>query len=133
MVGSALAPLFTVLLALMGRRRRSDQEKDLERLMLRHPLHILARKQKTPIKVTRAEKRTLAVLAAPLNARTGRSARPLADLIGLFPPETGLKWHRERVRRTWTYPRMNQGGRPRIEPKVVALIVRLAPEHHRWG
>ena len=49
MVWSALAHLFTVLLALMGSRRRSDQDKDLEILILQHQLTMLMRKQNTPI------------------------------------------------------------------------------------
>ena len=102
MVWSALAPLFTVLLALMGSRRRSDQEKDLEILILQHQLNILARKQKKPIQATRAEKLTLAVLAAMLKARTGQPARTMVHLIRLFQPETVLKWHRALVRRKWT-------------------------------
>lgn len=133
MVWSALAHLFTVLLALIGSRRRSDQEKNLEILILQHQLNILVRKQKTPIKTTRAEKLTLAVLAATLKARTGPSARQRANLIRLFQPETVLRWHREVVRRKWTYRRQQQDGRPQIEPEMEALIVRLARENTRWG
>ena len=109
---SALAHLFTVLLALIGSRRRSDQEKDLEILILPHQLNILVRKQKKPIQTTRVEKRTLAVLAATRKACTGQPARTLVDQIRLFPPETVLRWHRELVRHKWTYPRKNKGGRP---------------------
>ena len=133
MVWSALAHLFTLLLALMSSRRRSDQEKDLEILILQHQLNILARKQKTPIKATRAEKLTMAVLTATLKTRTRQPAHQLGNLIRLFQPETVLKWHRELVRRKWTYTRKNNGGRPRIEPEIEALIVQLATENSRWG
>ena len=133
MVWSALAHLFTALLALIGNCRRSDQEKDLEILILQHQLNILVRKQKTPIKATRAEKLTLAVLAATLKARTGRPARTMANLIRLFQPETVLKWHRELVRRKWTYRNKNTGGRPRIDLEIEDLIVRLARENSCWG
>jgi hypothetical protein len=116
MVWSAFAHLFTVLLRLMSSRRHSDQEKDLEILILQHQLNLLIRKQKTPIKATRVEKLTLAVLAALLKVRTGRPARQMVHLIRLFQPETVLKWHQALVRRKWTYKRKTKGGRPRIEP-----------------
>jgi transposase InsO family protein len=37
------------------------------------------------------------------------------------------------VRRKWTYQRKHKGGRPRLNPEVENLIVRLAKENPRWG
>jgi len=117
----------------MEMRRLSDQEKDLEILLLRHQLNLLVRKQKKPIQATRAEKLPLAVWAAIFKIRTGRTARAMADVIRLFQPETVFKWHRELVRRKWTYKSKNNGGRPRIDQAMEALMVRLARENSRWG
>jgi hypothetical protein len=133
MVWSALAHLFIILLALIASRRRSDQDKDLEILILRHQLNILIRKQKNPIQVTRVEKLILVVLVTTLQAHTRRPARTMANLIRLFQPETVLKWHRALVRRKWTYRRQNNGGRLRIDSEIEALILRLARENNRWG
>ena len=58
MVWSALAHLFTVLLALIGSRRRSDQDKAPELLILQHQPNIVARKQRNPIRATRPDKLT---------------------------------------------------------------------------
>jgi hypothetical protein len=47
-------------------------------------------------------------------------------------PGTLLRWHRELVRRKWTYRRAG-AGRPRLDPETVELITRLAKENPRWG
>jgi hypothetical protein len=46
-------------------------------------------------------------------------------------PDTLLRWHRELVRRKWTYPRPS--GRPKIPTGTVQLVVRLARENSTWG
>ncbi len=47
-------------------------------------------------------------------------------------PSTLLRWHRELVRRKWTFKR--QGiGRPPLDPALAALICRMARENPRWG
>ena len=62
---------------------------------------------------------------------TGRMC--LAQAVLVFKPDTLLKWHRELVRRKWTFTRRHMGGRPARVPDVEALIVRLAKENPQWG
>jgi hypothetical protein len=57
-----LKHIFSTLLAIVNVRRLSDQEKDLEILVLRQQLSILQRKLNHPIKPSKIEKLTLAVL-----------------------------------------------------------------------
>jgi hypothetical protein len=57
----------------------------------------------------------------------------VAHLVVLFKPETLLKWHRELVRRKWTFRKHPAQGRPSISPELKALIVRLATENPTWG
>jgi hypothetical protein len=48
-------------------------------------------------------------------------------------PQTLLRWHRELVRRKWTYKRSSVGGRPPISAEVRELILRMGRENSRWG
>jgi transposase InsO family protein len=47
-------------------------------------------------------------------------------------PETLLRWHRQPVRRRWTYARRTP-GRPPLERSLRELILRLAQENPHWG
>jgi hypothetical protein len=47
-------------------------------------------------------------------------------------PQTLLRWHRELVRRWWTYARVRP-GRPSIDAQKRELVLRLARENPRWG
>jgi transposase InsO family protein len=127
------AHFFAALLGLIGLTRRSDNDKDLEILILRHQLNIVARKQNKPLKPNRTEKLILAVLVHRLKQHTHRSTQQLQKIVRIFKLETVLKWHRELVRRKWTYQRKHKGGRPRLNPELENLIVRLAKENPRWG
>ena len=93
----------------------------------------LQRKFNSPIIPKPVEKISLAVLTTRLKRITHRSANQLRDVIRIFQPETVLRWHRELVRRKWTYPHMNKGGRPSISKELQELIIRLAQENPRWG
>jgi len=125
--------IFSTLISLIRVSRLSENDKDLEIVILRHQLDIMTRKQKQPVRPNRAEKVTLAELTAILKQSTKRSVRQLGGVIRIVRPETAIRWHRELVRRKWTYQRNNKGGRPRIHQGTKSLIVRLAKENIRWG
>jgi hypothetical protein len=44
-----------------------------------------------------------------------------------------LRWHRELVRRKWTFGRSRAAGRPPLAAEREALVRRLAAENGRWG
>ena len=128
-----LKHIFTTLFSFINIRRLSDQEKDLEILILRQQLSILQRKHKHPIKPSRVEKLTLGVLSTKFKRTTHQTANQLRGIIRIFQPETVLRWHRELVRRKWTYPNKNKGGRPPISMEIESFILRLARENSRMG
>ncbi len=128
-----LTQFFSTLIQLIRIGRMSNQEKDLEIMILCYQLDMVERKQQTPLKPTRAEKLTLAVLVAKLKQGTQRPAKQLRDLVRLFQPETVLRWHRQLVRRKWSYAHKNKGGRPPLSQELEALIIRLAKENANWG
>ena len=100
MIWSILAQFCWLGLDILSVLRQSEREQAIEVLLLRQQLRIVERKQKRPPRVSRWEKLTLAVLAARLKGRDR-----LTEVMLLFKPETVLKWHRELVRRKWTFQR----------------------------
>jgi hypothetical protein len=125
--------IFSILLSLLQVSRLSENDKDLEIIILRHQLDILVRKQSKPIRPNRAEKATLALLTAQLKKNTKRTIHQLGDVIRIVRPETVIRWHRELVRRKWAQPPKKTAGRPKINQDTESLIVRLAKENLRWG
>ena len=65
--------MITTLLELVSLKSQSDEEKNLEILLLRSQLAILERRQGKSLRISRAEKLTLAVLAFKLKSVTNRS------------------------------------------------------------
>jgi putative transposase len=57
----------------------------------------------------------------------------LDDFLLLFQPDTLLRWHRDLVRKKWTYAAAkNRGDRPRTDAEIEALVLQLARENG-WG
>jgi hypothetical protein len=48
-------------------------------------------------------------------------------------PATLVRWHRELVRRKWTYRHRPPRGRPPIDSETAALIVRMGRENPTLG
>lgn len=107
-----------------GHRGQHDGTQDLEILVLRHQLRVLQRTAGPPR--LRASDQVLLAAASRAIPRD----RWVAFLV---TPATLLRWHRELVRRKWTYRRSGRPGRPPIDPEIRALILRLARENPRWG
>ena len=133
MIFAMLAYLFSVILDVLRLFGQSDQEKDVEILLLRQQLRILQRTRTRPPRLSWWEKLSLVMLAGKLVQRAKHSRARLSQSLLLFTPETVLRWHRDLVRHKWTFRHQPAAGRPRIAAELEALIVRLAKENPRWG
>jgi putative transposase len=111
------------LLELVVLRFRSEREKEIEILLLRHQLHVLER-QVARLQLAPADRALLAAFSRVLPRRMWRRSL-------LVRPATLLRWHRELVARRWTYP--HRPGRPPTPAEVRALVLRLARENPSWG
>ena len=126
MICFLLAHAGSLLLDLIWLRRRAEQDKDIDILLLRQPLQILQRKQPCPPHISRWEKLTLLVLARNQTVMRNSARSRLSQVIFLFKPETLLKWHCELVRRQWTFHNHICRGRPCVRPELEARLLRLA-------
>src|SRR2546425_7733215 len=119
MVISFLYVVFRRLLQLLALGRRSEAEKDMEILVLRHQLSVLKRQVLRP--TFRPADRAFLAAASRALAR---------ERWKLLPRQAGnplLRWHRQIVARTWTRPH-RPPGRPALDPEVRDLILQLARE-----
>jgi putative transposase len=111
------------LLELFVLQMRSEREKEIEILVLRHQLRVLERQVGRP-QLRPDDRALLAAFSRALPRRAWPSF--------LVTPATLLRWHRELVARRWTYPR-RRPGRPGTPHDVRELVVRLARENPDWG
>ena len=113
---------FCRLLGIIRRLGRERGELAVEIALLRHEVAVL-RRQITRPALEPADRAILSGLWRMLS-KPGRRG-------SLVQPGTLLRWHRDLVRRRWTYAR--RAGRPGTQAGVVTLVCRLARENPTWG
>jgi putative transposase len=104
LVVSLLYLLFRRALAVAALRLRSREFKELEIVVLRHELAVLRRQVSRP----RLDERDRVFLAAASRLLNGKSQHSF-----IVRPDTLLGWHRQLVRRRWTYAG-RRPGRPSV-------------------
>ena len=123
MVISFLYLPFVRVVQLVRLSCRAQDDLAIEIVMLRHEVAVLRRQVDQP-----ALRPTDRPRLAGLSRLLSRARRK-----GLFvQPATLLRWHRDLVRRRWTYPH-HRSGRPTVAAGTAALLVRLARENPTWG
>lgn len=119
-----LAVLYFVLrLAFRVAPEGDAREREAEILVLRHQSKVLQRKAGRP-RLRRSDRMLLAAISRLLPRERWRSF--------LVSPQTLLRWHRELVRRKWTYNH-TKIGRPPLDPELAGLILAMARGNPRWG
>src|SRR5437870_1379696 len=119
-----LSLVYLLVGRVLGTGRRPNEGREIELLVLRHQMKVLRRQVNRP-RLHRLDRLLLAAASRAMPRDRWSSF--------LVRPETLLRWHRELVRRKWTYKRGGHPGRPPIGPEVRDLIVRLGRENPRWG
>ncbi len=124
---TSFAMLYAIFYAIIRRVLRLggiSSETEAEVLVLRHELAVLRRQIKRP-KLRRRDKLLLSAMSRMLPRESWAAF--------IVAPATFVRWHRELVRRKWTYKHRPPQGRPPIDPETRALIVGMARENPRWG
>ena len=113
---------FTRILQLVRLSRRDGDELAIEVVMLRHEVTVLRRQVVRPA-LEPQDRALFAGLSRLMDRR--RRGRFFVQ------PETLLRWHRDLVRRKWTYA--HRPGRPSIPAGTGSIVLRLARENPTWG
>lgn len=103
-------------------QRCGDSDLAIEVVILRHEVAVLRRQVARP--TLRPSDRALLAGLSQLVPRPKRTRF-------FVQPDTLLRWHRELVRRRWTYPK--PAGRLKIPAGTVQVVLRLARENATWG
>jgi putative transposase len=105
-----------------------DQNLLLRNEYLAAENRILRNQLKGRVRLSDAERKTLAEIGQKL----GKQA--LAEVATIVKPDTILTWHRKLVAQKFDGSQPRQSlGRPKIDPELEALIVRIARENRSWG
>jgi hypothetical protein len=103
MISTLLMSLFSIFFDLVAILRTSKSDKDLEILIFRQQVRILQRKTKTPPRIFDPERMVLATLPDKNCSFKDVARQHLHQVMLIFKPEPVLRWHRELVRRKWTF------------------------------
>jgi transposase InsO family protein len=105
-----------------------DQELLLRNEYLVTENRILRHQIKGRIRLNDGERKTLAAIGRKL----GKQA--LKEVASIVTPDTILTWHRKLVAQKFDGSQQRKApGRPPIDQKLEALVIRMAQENRSWG
>ena len=80
------------------------------------------------VQLSDTERRTLAEIGKKL------SKQALEEVVTIVKPDTILAWHRKLVAQKFDGSKhRNYPGRPRVDPELEELVLRIARENRTWG
>jgi putative transposase len=89
---------------------------------------ILRKQIRGRVPLSDGERKTLAEIGQQL----GKHA--LEEVASIVKPDTILTWHRKLIAQKFDGSRQRKAlGRPKIDPELEALVVRMAQENRSWG
>ena len=105
-----------------------NQELLLQNEYLAAENRILRAKLPARLRLNDPERATL----GEIGKRVGRTA--LREIVSVARPDTILAWYRRLVGKKFDGSKRRQyPGRPRVQPEVEALVVRMAKKNTGWG
>jgi putative transposase len=105
-----------------------DQELLVRNEYLVTENRILRNQLKGRVRLNDGERKAL----AEIGYRLGKQA--LQDVATIVKPDTILGWHRKLVAQKFDGSTQRQSpGRPKLDPALEALVVRMAQENRSWG
>ena len=113
--------------------RMTDDEKDLEIMLLRQQLRIVERKQARGPHIPCWQKVPLAALTARMKDKTSNARTTLKESMRLFKSATVIGWHQAMVRRKWTFKQEGKPGRPPIDSELEGWILQVARDNPGLG
>jgi hypothetical protein len=98
---------------------------EAENAVLRHQLIVLQRRVRGRTQATNNDRWFLVQMY--------RWFPSILKAVTIVQPETLMRWHRAGFRRYSRWKSNSQGGRPRIEMELRALIRQMSTENRLWG
>src|SRR6266704_1527581 len=105
-----------------------DAELRLRNAYLEAENRILRKQISGRVQLTHGDRRALAALGQKLGRKV------LEEIATVATPNTILAWHRKFVGQQFDGSQQRQApGRPKVDPALEALVVRMAQENRSWG
>ncbi|MDT3683655.1 MAG: integrase core domain-containing protein [Pseudorhodoplanes sp.] len=113
------------MLAVLVSPFRSNSSLLAENALLRHQVVVLRRKVKGRVPLTNGDRWFFVQL--------NRWFPSILGSLVVIRPETLIRWHRTGFRLYWRWKSRSQGGRPRIDADLRALIRQMSIANPIWG
>jgi hypothetical protein len=105
-----------------------DEELLLRNEYLATENRILRNQIQGRVRLSDGESKTLAEIGKKL------SKQALEEIATIVKPDTILAWHRKLIAKKFDGSQQRKmPGRPKIDPELEALVVRMAQENRSWG
>ena len=117
--------LLCFVLAVLASPFKSKLRLEAENAVLRHQLIVLKRRLHGRVRLTNNDRWFFILLY--------RWFPSILKVLTIIRPDTLVHWHRAGFCHYWRWRSRPQGGRPKIDTELRALIQRMSVENPLWG